>query len=333
MPALSVRQYRSSDKPAILALLRQSFHGSPSQEVAYRWDESGAGAFFAWKHEDNPLGPSLGWVAVDGERIVGYRVFMRYEFVDNGAVVQAVRAVDTATDLDYRGRGVFRLLTLHAIETLASRGIDFIFNTPNDMSMPGYLKMGWQVIDRLRTYILATSPLSIPHLSTAFLSRGGGQRVDEALPTTTEVFADRHRLESLLAHQCGQPGLVPRRSVESLLWRYGRDAFGYWALCAPEGLESGVAIFRLVERGHTRSAILADVITPAGDASAEVRLVSQVLRRCRAHLAVRAGNRNPWGFRAVVIPGSASAVVCRSLQGRELPTVRSWGLSLDDLEI
>ena len=75
-------------------------------------------------------------------RLVGFRAFMRWRF-RLGALVRAVRAVDTATHPDFRGKG-----SSAAHRRPRSMSWDWtrvlIFNTPNDKSLPGYLKMGWQ---------------------------------------------------------------------------------------------------------------------------------------------------------------------------------------------
>ena len=102
-----------------------------------REDDARYDALYAWKHEDNPFGPSPAWVAVDGDRLAGLRVLMRWEFVEAGRVLRAVRAVDTATHPDYQGRGIFTRLTLPRARRAAARRVDFVFNTPNDQSRPG----------------------------------------------------------------------------------------------------------------------------------------------------------------------------------------------------
>ena len=38
---------------------------------------------------------------------------------------------------------------MHAIDEVRADGVDFVFNTPNDKSRPGYLKMGWREVGRL----------------------------------------------------------------------------------------------------------------------------------------------------------------------------------------
>ena len=49
----------------------------------------------------------------------------------------------------HQGRGIFRRLTMTAVEELTAEGVDFVFNTPNDNSRPGYLRMGWSTVGRL----------------------------------------------------------------------------------------------------------------------------------------------------------------------------------------
>ena len=158
MPELALRAAAPEDRPAILALLAASL-GWNSDERLER--------FFEWKHEQNPFGRSPRLVAVDGDRMVGFRTFLRWEFVDaRGEVLRAVRAVDTATDPQYQGRGIFRSLTLRAVEELAADGVAFVFNTPNARSRPGYLTMGWQEVGPLTTSIRFGSVNRCTHRNT-----------------------------------------------------------------------------------------------------------------------------------------------------------------------
>ena len=140
---LVIRRAAPDDTPAVLGLLEASMGWVPDSEHA---------AFFAWKHLENPVGASPAWVAADpdeGDRIVGYRTFLRWEFEADGTVLRAVRAVDTATHPEYQGRGIFSRLTLHALDELQAEGVVAVFNTPNERSLPGYLKMGWRPVGKL----------------------------------------------------------------------------------------------------------------------------------------------------------------------------------------
>src|SRR5207247_2560043 len=114
--------------------------------------------FFRWKHVDNPFGRSFMLVAEAEERILGLRAFMRWRFAAGGREVGAVRAVDTATHPDFQGRGIFSLLTRAALDSLPA-DVGFVFNTPNEKSGPGYLKMGWHEVGRIPIAIRVRNPM------------------------------------------------------------------------------------------------------------------------------------------------------------------------------
>jgi GNAT superfamily N-acetyltransferase len=101
--------------------------------------------FWNWKHNQNPGGISPVILAWDGDKLIGIRAFMCFKFHTKNGVYKSYRPVDTATHPSYQGKGIFRNLTLSLIDDL--KKLDekaFIFNTPNALSKPGYIKMGWK---------------------------------------------------------------------------------------------------------------------------------------------------------------------------------------------
>src|SRR5690242_5148995 len=145
---------------------------------------------YRWKHEHNAFGPSPAWVAVDGDRVAGIRVFMRWEFVVDGHVMRAVRAVDTATDPAYQGRGIFTRLTMHALEAVTAEGVDFVFNTPNDQSRPGYLKMGWEVVGKLPVMVRPCSLRGAAKIASARVPAERWSSASDAGDAAADVLAD-----------------------------------------------------------------------------------------------------------------------------------------------
>src|SRR2546428_4283091 len=146
----AIRPYRDDDESRVLELLDASLGGGPG---GIRPPE-----FFRWKHFENPFGRSFMLVADREGRIIGLRAFMRWEFVAKGITLRAVSAVDTATHPDYQGHGVFSSLTQAALE--AVRGdTDLVFNTPNEKSLPGYLKMGWEKVGRMPILLKVRRPV------------------------------------------------------------------------------------------------------------------------------------------------------------------------------
>jgi len=121
------------DIQEIVLLIKKNLDSNFSEEIFY------------WKHVKNPFGKSFGLLALDKTKIVGLRMFMRWEFLDeNSNIIHAIRPVDTVTDVEYRGKGLFKKLTLQGLEEFKN-SFQVIFNTPNHNSLPGYLKMGWEL--------------------------------------------------------------------------------------------------------------------------------------------------------------------------------------------
>lgn len=139
MTKLNFRQIDySRDLPQVIDLLAKNLDSKITEE------------FFRWKHYDNPIGKSYGLLALDKENIVALRMFMFWKFYNpvNQQFVCAIRPVDTVTDVKYRGKGLFKKLTLQGLEECKNE-YDFIFNTPNVNSRPGYFKMGWSVLENI----------------------------------------------------------------------------------------------------------------------------------------------------------------------------------------
>lgn len=130
-----IRKALDSDIPQIIELLKISLGETliPKSEALWKW-----------KHLDNPFGKSPVILAEENGQLIGVRAFLNWEYIENGKIKKACRAVDTATHPDYQGKGIFKKLTLSLIDEIRQEGIDLIFNTPNSKSTPGYIKMGWE---------------------------------------------------------------------------------------------------------------------------------------------------------------------------------------------
>jgi GNAT superfamily N-acetyltransferase len=331
---LQIRAYRDRDEPAVLELLQASLGWIPDDQ--YR-------RFFAWKHRENPFGRSPAWVAVDGERIAGFRIFLRWEFEHLGAIVRAVRAVDTATHPDYQGRGIFSKLTLHAIDALRDDGVAFVFNTPNDQSRPGYLKMGWQPVARLPVYFRPRSVSSLFAVARARVPAEKWSLPTEAGLSAPEVLSDHDAVERLVRASGVRGGLQTRRTAEFMAWRYGFAPLAYRVMLAGEQLSDGMAVFRLRRRGGAVEAALCDVVGPAMRRATVARLLRNIVRESGADYAIRIGGRKGGGGTGGVgtiagatsfpLPGQGPTLVWRSVTELVMPPAQEWRLALGDIEL
>ncbi len=320
---LTIRRATPADRPDILTLLAASL-GRERSDPRYE-------ALFAWKHEQNVFGRSPTWVACDGPRIAGFRALMRWEFRRGDLIVRAVRAVDTATHPDYQGRGIFTRLTLQAIEELRAEGIAFVFNTPNDRSRPGYLKMGWQVVGRLPTTIRPVHLGAMPRIASARVAADRWSAETHAGDPAADVLSDAAARAELLAALPVGPVLRTNRTAAYLRWRYGSSLLGYRAITAPRGLAGGVALFRVRRRGPARELALCDVLVPRGNRKVAARLVQAVFRAADADYLIQIGGGvvTPGGmFR---LPGQGPLLTWRAVEDPVLP--RAWDLTLGDIEL
>ncbi|MGH9119721.1 MAG: GNAT family N-acetyltransferase [Acidimicrobiales bacterium] len=323
---LELRRCEPGDEPAVLALLQASLGWVPDDQHA---------RFFRWKHVENAFGPSPAWVAVDEGRVVGFRVLMRWEFASDradGRVVRAVRAVDTATHPDYQGRGIFSRLTLHALDELRHEGVAFVFNTPNDQSRPGYLKMGWQLVGRLPVLARPRSPAALARLARARTPADKWSEPSDAGSPVGQVLADPAPVEALLT-ELPTGGIATRRSVEYLRWRYGFGPLAYRAVVAPGGVADGVVIFRLRRRGPALEAAVCEELAPPATVG---RLLRAVLRASGADHAVRLGGPDRVRAGFVPLPGQGPTLVWRDVTGTAAaarPEPAQWRLALGDVEL
>lgn len=312
---LAIRPAVPDDRPRVLELLGRSLGWSDDPRFA---------RLFAWKHDENPFGPSPAWVAVDGDRIVGLRVFLRWEFVRDGRVLRAVRAVDTATDPEYQGRGLFRALTEHALDEMRADGVDFVFNTPNRQSLPGYLKMGWREVGRLPAsfrprvgsilrVIRARVPAEFWSLPT-----GVGVPAEEAIPAllrSSPAGASRH--------------LVTHRTAEYLHWRFANDIVPYRALTDPAG--GGIALVRLRRRGPITEAVVG-LTGDAGTSNERTKALGAVGRVTGADSTLVLG-RGLASAGFVPLPGGGPVLTWRALNDRAQPPLGAWALTMSDVEL
>jgi GNAT superfamily N-acetyltransferase len=328
-----------TDESAVLALLFDSLAGGPTGE---RTPE-----FFRWKHEQSPFGSSPTLVAEHEGKVVGLRTFMRWEFGVGDETVRAVRAVDTATDEAHRGRGIFRLLTLALVDDLTGK-IDFIFNTPNSSSLPGYLKMGWQQVGDVPIHV---RPVRLVRFLRGIRSaREVTPASDEdrsrcPLPGAGDVLEGLTGLDGLLddvlAGDAASGALHTRRTADYLRWRYV-DAPGLDYRAMPltsGGTLQGLAIARPRRRGALRELTLSELLVRPGDTVSARRLLAGLRRSGCDHVAAHFAPGTA-GAATATRSGYLRAPIGMTLTTRVLGDppadprlMDSWRLSVGDLEV
>jgi len=310
---IEVRRADDADLPEIIELCRRSLG----------WHDGDWEGMFRWKHFENPFGASPTWVAIADGRIVGLRTFMRWQFERDGRVLTAVRAVDTATDPDYQGKGLFTLLTLTALPELRAEGVHLVFNTPNTKSRPGYLKMGWQDVGTLRPVL---RPVRLRRLLKVLRSRVPADHwpMNVELGRSVEEWlaADGAEVLPVRRSDCGVRTVIDAAFAK---WRFGS------ALQPCRVLGSGTT-FAVVEVRRRGSIVELVRMASFGPPRKVDRLLVRAAKQVGADVVIRLGWSAPWrGF--FPVPGAGPRLTCLMLADEPMPALTEWHLFMGDVAL
>jgi GNAT superfamily N-acetyltransferase len=320
--AVHVRMYRDEDMAAVLGLLRAALGET---DLLKRSPE-----LFRWKHIDNPFGRSVMLIAEVNDTIVGLRAFMRWDLDFEGEVIRCGRAVDTATHPDYRRMGIFRRLTTEALEVAQDLGIQLIFNTPNERSRPGYLKMGWSDVGPIRVLVR-------PHLIRLFGSHPGPfPSLDQLAPSAVPITSDQP-VAAMALDRAGEPagaGLRTHRSSQYLNWRFAAHPTARYGAVVRS---SGTAVVRAnLRNGRTELAISDALGSNPGPAVRSAVRSSSAAYDVASFPPRSPGRRAAYRAGMVPIPGIAALqLVARPIDTLDIDVFdRSlWQLALSDVEL
>lgn len=244
--AYSIRPFVEADLAEVLDVMRLSLGES---EVNQRTTE-----LFAWKHFHNPFGRSIILIADAGGRIAGLRAFMRWELAGaGGQVVRAVRPVDTATHPDFRRMGIFRNLTLAALEEARADGVHLVFNTPNADSGAGYRSMGWKDVQPIGALVRPKRP---------WRSRTDDSGAGTSGPSTSRL----DRSSFIPGGEPPQPPDTPDRAARGLRtirsnayrqWRFVDHPTAGYRMVRFDG---GAAMLRPNVRGGRSEVVVSDLV-------------------------------------------------------------------------
>jgi GNAT superfamily N-acetyltransferase len=297
MPEIGTRLAGSDDVDQILEVLKAALGETPLlRRTRAQW---------AWKHESNPFGPSIVLVATSGDRVVGVRALMRWRLTTPvGAIIDSVRPVDTATHPEFERRGIFRRLTMEALDLARDQGIHLVFNTPNARSGAGYLSMGWREVGTVGALVRPRIGSTLPAPT-------------DAAPSPTEVAPGSSPFEAMAPIDRPPLGLRTPRTGDYLAWRFGGHPTVRYSVL---GSGPRVAVLRAGVRGARVELVLSDLLGGAG--SAEVR------RAARANRA-----RYMAGFFAKGSPERAAAVAGGMIPVPGVQALRLVALPLADVDI
>jgi N-acetylglutamate synthase-like GNAT family acetyltransferase len=324
---MQLRPATPQDKPAIIELLKSSLGETmiPKSEALWKW-----------KHEENPFGASFVLLAEEEGELIGVRAFMQWAWQWNSKKYKTIRAVDTATHPAHQGKGIFKKLTLKQLELCKDQGIHFVFNTPNDQSRPGYIKMGWQEQGRMPLKLQPMRPI-ITALN--ILSKKKGQLPEMKASDWDQViqsFSGRQPLKLT--------GIHTAFSFEYLSWRYAvNPLFPYYFI---SDYKYYLLIYRPKEHNRYLEMRITDLYIFEENVSVQAeitKLIRQAARQMKADFVTISGNIYR-EYRAylgnmgpIPVRSSGPTVTLRDLNVpdifEQLMNTQNWSYSLGDMEL
>jgi len=306
---MNIRKAKDADLPGILEVLKASLGETSSRKTEEVWN---------YKHTNNPFGNSFVLVAEEDNEIIGVRAFMRWQWQRGDETFDAFRAVDTATHPSHQGKGVFKKLTLKALELGKEDGIHFIFNTPNSQSKPGYIKMGWQEVAQIK--------VSIKPAFNLFYSNKFMDEVTEAKEINELTLQKYSDLKS------ASNRLFTRKTTNYLRWRYKACALQDYLIFEDDDLF--IAAY-LKQRGKIRELRISEAIFLAKSQLNRInKIVESWSKNSKAHIISSA----PGVFKNSIIGNFGPVLTVKDLNLeknylQEVLSLNSWDYSLGDLEL
>jgi GNAT superfamily N-acetyltransferase len=331
---MQIRPATPHDKPAMIGLLKKSLGEGLIPKSEALWD---------WKHEQNPFGASFVLLAEENGAIIGLRAFMQWQWSWNGNTYKAIRAVDTATHPDHQGKGIFKKLTLQQLELCKQQGIHFVFNTPNDQSRPGYLKMGWVQQGRMPLKLKVLNPIALAY-AIAFKKGKGAAGADD--PTPVQNWHPRV-FELMKNYSVEDDHLNTTVSSSYIRWRYADNPlfrYNYFT-----DFQNFLLIGRIKSHSFTRELRLVDCMlfnNAASNKHINSLISKAVLPYCKENkiqIISFSGQQyqtyqsalNWMGF--IPVQNRGPIVTLRDLNMNEqfpkLLDINNWGYSLGDMEL
>ena len=244
MNKLIFKKYTLENKISLLQLLAFKWTYLTYAEIKEK---------FEWRYEQNPYNdrrPVI-YVALNNEQVVGFRAFVVQLFKLGEVQYKVFNPADAIVHPDFRRMGIFSKLNETLLADLQNESKAIILNTSsNNLSTPGYLKQGWQVMNYVNRYgIKLNLFITLKYL---FLHKKKNKKHFKEIrikhKDRTYVFTQQLHIDDIVAlnNQRGNiTALTHIRDASFYQWRYSyqKDTYFYAYLYNKAKLEEYI-IFR-----------------------------------------------------------------------------------------
>lgn len=310
-----IRKTLAADKVNIVGLLKISLGEGMLKKTTPVW---------AYKHEANPFGTSYVLVAEEDQKLIGVRAFMAWNWQKGTQLWKAYRAVDTATHPAHQGKGIFKKLTLQALNDVGAFSPCFIFNTPNAKSKPGYLKMGWKAVGKIRLGMWL-----VPLLTLYYRNKGENNLRNRIGDAELKMVCENHN-EKLSYKNC----FFTPKTPEYLKWRYENNPMQHYTVYSD--IDFFVAVYVKKHKYFNELRIVEYLGASRGEQQRVLERQLLAVARKEGCLIISAAQTDL--FFGGIKGNFGPELVCREIEGHAVPELfkgiqENWCYSLGDLEL
>jgi len=281
--------YEQKDLPAIGLFFKELYMGP---------GDYGNMGFFYWKIISNYIRPGIINLIKDGDRIASTTSVTPKLLVYENEVINAAEIGDTYTHPDYWRQGMFSLLINQTRKDAEKKGINFIYGTPNKLSLPGYQKKAnFDTIKNLNIRSLVF-PIDISSriskkshwilgsiigsifsilLFLYFKMKNIFFFIDKSI-TIKELNQLPDDWSEFWNHAKEGYDFIINRNVEATTWRYfdNPNKYKFISLRKNKGL-IGYLVFRIIHDDDTKNIIIADYLTLPGEENSLFIGINQII--------------------------------------------------------
>lgn len=163
----------------------------------------------------------------------------------------AYQPADTVVDPNYQGKGLFNRMTKKALEVAEEKKGAFIFNFPNQNSLPGYLNLGWNYVSKLNWYVKIKNP-------RYFLNQN---KKAENLSNLKNYKIIEEKIKDIKFKDNFDGYIKAIKSFDFVKWRYLEHPFFDYGMVSYESSRKKVwSVFSINNVGNYREMFVVDII-------------------------------------------------------------------------
>ena len=295
--------YKIEDLPAIGLFFKLLYKGG---------GDYGNMALFHWKIINNYVQKGIINLIKDKNRIASTTSVTPKILVLKNKKINAAEIGDTYTHPDYWRQGMFSLLINQTRRDALREGIDFIYGTPNKLSLPGYQKKAnFDIINNLKVRTLIF-PVDISQVMTEKIHWIFGSIIHPIFKITFSFFSKLNNIflpndKSITLEEIyeipddwnkfwnqAKEGydFIFNRNVEAIKWRYfdNPNQYNFITLRKNKSL-IGYIVCRVTHNENTKNIVIADYLTIPGE---EVVLITGINKIINDAFAIGANLVSLW---------------------------------------